>query len=381
MTVAIINAHVVPVEGEPFDGTVVVEGAKIISLGQKVTAPAGAEIIDAAGQWLVPGFIDAHTHLGLDEEGGQFAGDDTNEATSPNTAGVRAIDAIYPADLAFRDALTGGVTTVNVTPGSANVIGGLMTAIHTHGRVIDEMVLVETSGLKAALGENPKRFYSARKELPSTRLGVAYVLRQAWCDALDYQRKMETEPEQTKRDLQLENLVKVLSGELKLRQHAHRADDIATAIRVAEEFGYELVIEHGTNAAPIADYVAEHNVPVLFGPVLTSRAKLELIDRGPWNAAVLEKAGVELSIITDHPVVPIEYLVTSAALCVKHGMTREGALRALTINPAKVLGLDHRIGSLAVGKAADMVLWSGDPFDIMSHAERVFIDGETVYTR
>ncbi|MGL4831122.1 MAG: amidohydrolase, partial [Propionibacteriaceae bacterium] len=378
MTLAIINAHVVPVDAEPFDGTVIVDGATITALGAHVAVPDGAEIIDAAGQWLVPGFIDAHTHAGLDEEGGQFAGDDTNEATNPNTAGVRAIDAINPADLAFHDALTGGVTTVNVTPGSANVIGGVMTTLHTHGRIVDEMVLKEISGLKAALGENPKRFYSNRQELPSTRLGVAYVLRQAWCDALEYQHKREQDPAGTKRDLRLENLGKVLNGELKLRQHAHRADDIATAIRVAKEFGYELVIEHGTNAAPIADYVAEHGVPVLFGPVLTSRAKLELIDRGPWNAAVLEKAGVEVSIITDHPVVPIEYLVTSAALCVKHGMTREGALRALTINPAKVLGLDHRIGSLAVGKAADMVLWSGDPFDIMHNAERVFIEGKMV---
>lgn len=381
MTRAIINAHLVPIDAEPFDGTLVMEGSTITALGSDVVVPEGAEIIDAQGKWVLPGFIDAHTHLGVDEEGGQFAGDDTNEMTSPNTAGVRALDAINPADLAFHDALTGGVTTVNITPGSANVLGGLMTAVHTHGKIVDQMAILETSGLKAALGENPKRVYNSKNQLPSTRLGVAYVLRQAWCDALDYQRKMETEPEKTKRDLLLENLVKVLKGELKLRQHCHRADDIATAIRVAEEFGYELVIEHGTDAAPIAEYVAEHKVPILMGPVISNRAKLELMDRGPWNAAILEQAGVELCIITDHPVVPIEYLVTSAAICVKHGLSRDGAFRALTINPARVLGLDERIGSLAVGKDADVVIWSGDPLDIMSNAEQVFIGGECVYTR
>lgn len=371
---AITNAHVVPVEGEPFDGALVVEDGRIVALGADVSAPEGAEVIDAAGKWVVPGFIDAHTHLGTHEEAEGWAGNDTNEMTDPNTAGVRALDAINPFEMGFDDALAGGVTTVNVNPGSGNPIGGLTVALHTHGRRVDEMVLRSPSGLKSALGENPKRVYGDQKKTPSTRLGTAWVLRKAFTDAKNYLEKDDAEA-----DPRLEALAAVLRREIPWRQHAHRADDIATALRIAEEFGYELVLDHGTEAHVLADVLAEAGVPVLIGPLFTSRSKVELRQRSLANPGKLAAAGVEISIITDHPVVPIHFLVHQATLAIKEGLDRDVAMRAITINPARVMGVADRVGSLEVGKDADLVVWSGEPLDVMQRAEKVFIGGKPVY--
>lgn len=394
--IAFVNAHVVPIASEPFDGTVVVDKGTITALGPNTKVPKNAEVVEAAGQWLLPGFIDAHTHLGVHEEAEGWAGQDTNEMTDPVSASVRALDAINPAELGFRDALTGGVTAVGVNPGSGNVIGGLCVAIHTHGRTVDEMVLRSPSGLKSALGENPKRVYGDRKQTPSTRLGTAAVLRKAFVDAQNYLIKRDgpggkatkgakgakriAEADFDGRDLKLEALGSVLRREIPWRQHSHRADDIATALRVAEEFGYQLVIDHGTEAHLIADLLADKGIPVLIGPLFTSRSKVELRNRSLANPGRLAAAGVEISIITDHPVVPIHFLVHQATLAVKEGLDRETALRSITINPAKVLGIDDRVGSLARGKSADLVLWSGDPLDVMQRALHVYIAGEKVYS-
>ena len=375
--IAFTSAHVVPIEGEDFDGTVLVDDGVLTALGPHVDIPAEAEIIDAGGRWLLPGFIDAHTHLGVHEEAEGWAGSDTNELTDPVTAGVRALDAINPADLGFADALSGGVTAVNINPGSGNPIGGLTVAVHTHGRVVDEMVLRSPSGLKSALGENPKRVYGDQKKMPSTRLGTAAVIRKAFTDARNRLRKSETE--HVDDDLTLDALVMVLRRQIPWRQHCHRADDIATAVRISEEFGYELVIDHGTEAHLIADLLAARDIPVLIGPLFTSRSKVELRNRSLRNPGLLAAAGVTISIITDHPVVPIQFLVHQATLSVKEGLPRDTALRALTINPATVMGVAASIGSLVVGKDADLVLWSGDPLDVMSRAERVFIGGREVY--
>lgn len=375
MTLAITNAHVVPVDGTPFDGTVLVDDGKISALGPKVRVPRGADVVDAAGQWLLPGFIDAHTHLGVHEEAEGWAGDDTNEMTDPVTAAVRALDGINPHEIGFDDALAGGVTTVNVNPGSGNPVGGLAVALHTHGRYVDEMVLRSPSGLKAALGENPKRVYGDKKATPSTRLGTAMVIRKAFQEARDYMEKKD----KNGTDLKLEALAMVLRREIPWRQHAHRADDIATAMRIAEEFGYELVIDHGTEAHLLADVLAAKQIPVLIGPLFTSRSKVELRNRSLANPGKLADAGVEISIITDHPVVPIHFLVHQATLAVKEGLDRDTALRAITLNPAKVLGLSDRVGSLAAGKDADLVLWSGDPLDVMQRALRVWIGGRQVF--
>lgn len=378
----IVNAHVVPIEGEPFHGMVRVRGGRIVALGSKITIPSGSAVIDAAGKWLLPGFIDAHTHVGLHEEAEGWAGSDTNELTDPVTAEVRALDAINPADLAFADALSGGITTINVNPGSGNPIGGLTVAIHTHGRTVDEMVLRSPSGLKSALGENPKRVYGEQKKTPSTRLGTAAVIRQAFVEARNYLNAQElAEPgkQPPARNLTSEALGLVLAGSIPWRQHCHRADDIATAIRIADEFGYRLVIDHGTEAHLIADVLVRKGIPVLIGPLFTSRSKVELRNRSMANPGRLAAAGVEISIITDHPVVPIHFLVHQATLSVKEGLARDTALRAITINPARVLGLDSRLGSLAVGKDADLVLWSGDPLDVMQRALQVYIGGHEVY--
>lgn len=377
--IAFTGGHVVPVEGEPFDGTIVVEDGRIAALGPDVAVPPDAEVVDATGRWVVPGFVDAHTHLGVHEEAEGWAGNDTNEMTDPVTAAVRALDAINPVELGFDDALGGGVTAVNVNPGSGNPIGGLTVAISTHGRTVDEMVLRSPSGLKSALGENPKRVYGERKSMPSTRLGTAAVIRKAFVEAQNYLAKLADEPDKTPRDLTLEALGAVLRGELPWRQHSHRADDIATAVRIAEEFGYRLVIDHGTEAHLIADLLAAKGIPVLIGPLFTTRSKVELRNRSLANPGRLAAAGVEISIITDHPVVPIHFLVHQATLAVKEGLDRDTALRAITINPARVMGVDAEIGSLVAGKRADLVVWSGDPLDVMQRAEQVFLAGRRVF--
>ncbi|MEE1652053.1 amidohydrolase [Brachybacterium sp. J144] len=377
-TFAITGAHVVPIEGEPFDGTVLVQDGRIAALGPGVELPEDLPVIDADGAWLLPGFVDAHVHLGVDEEGEGWAGDDTNEMTDPVMAAARAIDAVNPLDIGFDDAIIGGVTAVNVNPGSGNPIGGLAVALRTHGRVVDEMVLRSPSGLKAALGENPKRVYGERKQTPSTRLGVALTIRQAFATARAWSRKPVEERDA---DLVSEALTRVLEREIPWRQHAHRADDIATALRLAEEFGYRLVLDHGTESYLIADRVAAAGVPVLYGPLIVSRSKVEVRHRTPAAPGLLTAAGVEVSIITDHPVVPIEFLVHQAALAVKHGMAPADALRAITLHPARVLGLEDRIGSLAAGKEADLVLWEGDPLDVRHRTLRVWQGGREVMRR
>ena len=383
---AIVGGRVVPVEGEPIEGgTVLLRDGKIAAVeGPGSAVPSGAVVVDATGKWVLPGFIDAHAHAGVAEEAAGWAGQDTNERTDPNSAHVRALDAINPADLGFRDAITGGVLAVNVNPGSANPIGGQSVAIKCWGRAVDEMVLREPAGLKSALGENPKRVYGERNETPSTRLGTAAVIRGAFVAAQNYQAKLTasaSSPERAvvERDLKLEALSLVLRREIPWRQHCHRADDIATAMRMAREFGYELVIDHGTEAYLLADQIAAASIPVVIGPLFTSRSKVELRNRSLANPARLAAAGVTIAITTDHPVVPIHFLIHQATLAVKEGLDPVTALRAVTINPARIIGVDSRIGSLAVGKDADVVIWSGDPLDVMSRAERAFIDGREIY--
>jgi imidazolonepropionase-like amidohydrolase len=384
--IAIVGGRVVPVEGEPIEGgTVLLRDGKIAAVaGPGFAVPAGADVVDAAGKWVLPGFIDAHAHAGVHEEAEGWAGDDTNERTDPCTAQVRALDAINPADLGFRDAITGGVLAVNVNPGSANPIGGQTAAVKCWGRTVDEMAMRAPAGLKSALGENPKRVYGERKETPATRLGTAAVIRSAFVAAQNYQAKLTAAAEGTgervvERDLRLEALGRVLRREIPWRQHCHRADDIATAMRLAREFGYDLVIDHGTEAHLLADQIAAASIPVVIGPLFTSRSKVELRNRSLANPGRLAAAGVTIAITTDHPVVPIHFLIHQATLAVKEGLDPQTALRAVTINPARIIGCADRIGSLAAGKDADVVIWSGDPLDVMSRAERAYVNGREVY--
>src|SRR5580658_8830664 len=388
MSTAIVGALVVPVTGEPIDGgTVLLDEGKIVAVGgPDVAVPAGSETIDAAGKWVLPGFIDAHAHVGVVEEAEGWAGRDGNEMTKPVTASARALDAINPADQGFRDAIGGGVLAVNINPGSGNPIGGQTVAVKCWGRVVDQMVLREPSGLKSALGENPKRTYGDRHETPATRLGTAAVIREAFVAAGNYLAKLAAAEDQppserkpVDRDLGLEALARVLRREIPWRQHCHRADDIATAIRISREFGYQLVIDHGTEAHLLADLIAAHSIPVVIGPLFTSRSKVELRNRSLANPGRLAAAGIMIAITTDHPVVPINFLIHQASLAVKEGLDPVTALRAVTIHPAQIIGCADRIGSLAVGKDADVVIWSGDPLDVMSRAERAYLDGREVY--
>lgn len=376
MNIAITHGYVVPVEGDPIeDGTVLIQDGKIVAVGSNVTIPDGVETVDAAGQWVLPGFVEAHGHLGVWEEAEGWAGQDTNEMTDPVGARLRALDGINPAETGFADALSGGVTTAVIKPGSGNPIGGQTVAVKCWGRTVDEMLVREPVSVKSALGENPKRVYGDQKKLPSTRLGVATVIRDALRKAQDY----KADTDRKERDGTMEILVKVLDGELPWCQHAHRADDIATAIRLADEFGYRLILNHGTEGHLLADTIAERNIPVIIGPLFTTRSKVELRLRSLRNPGILARAGVQIAITTDHPVVPINFLVHQVTLAVKEGLDRETALRSITINPARIMGLDDRVGALKPGLDGDVVIWSGDPLDVFSRAMRVFVEGREVY--
>ncbi|WP_017603595.1 amidohydrolase [Nocardiopsis alkaliphila] len=386
MDIAITSGYVVPVVGDPIEGgTVLIRDGRIAAVGtaEEVTIPEGAQIVDAAGKWILPGFVEAHGHVGIHEETIGWAGNDTNEMTDPNGARMRAIDAINPADQGFTDALSGGVTSSVIKPGSGNPIGGRTVAIKMWGRSVQDRLLKEPASVKSALGENPKRVYGDKKTLPSTRQGVAAVIRDAFTKAQDYKAKREHAAEEGKpfdRDNTLETLVRVLDGEVPWCQHVHRADDMHTAIRLADEFGYRLIINHCTEGHLLADEIAERGIPVITGPLMTSRSKVEVGNKTLANPGILDRAGVKVALTTDAPVIPIEFLVYQAILCVKEGMDRDAAIRALTINPAEIMGLDDRVGSLKPGLDADLVIWSGDPLDIMSRALRVFVGGREVYT-
>jgi imidazolonepropionase-like amidohydrolase len=382
-SVAIVGGYVVPIEGSPLpNGTVLIDNGVITAVGTGLEVGSDVEVVDARGKWVLPGFIDAHAHVGVWEEGEGWAGADVNEMTHPNGARLRALDAINPADVGFSDALAGGVTSCVVKPGSGNPIGGQTVAIKTWGRMVDEMVIKSPASVKSALGENPKKVYGDKDKLPSTRLGVAAVIRDELTKAQDYQARRDAalaKNEPFDRDLSAEVLVRVLQGELPWCQHTHRADDIATAIRLADEFGYRLVINHATEAYLLADVIAERGLPCIVGPLFHTRSKVEVRNRSLATAGKLANAGVTVALTTDHPVVAIDFLVHQATFAVREGMSREDALRSITINPASILGFADRVGSLAAGKDGDVVIWSGDPLDVLQRAERVFVSGYEVY--
>jgi imidazolonepropionase-like amidohydrolase len=385
MKTALINGRIYTMAGPVLGkGSLLWEKGKITAVGEKGTLPEDAEVIDLQGRTVLPGFIDAHTHVGILEEIYQEEGDDLNEFTEPITPEMRALDAVNPLDIAFRDAVCGGITTVMTGPGSANVLGGTNLVMKTAGSSLDEMILLPQAGLKTAFGENPKRVFNEQKKIPCTRMGIAALLRQALIDAQNYLAKKEkavSSGEVFERDLGMENLVLVLKKKIPLSVHAHRADDILTAIRIVDEFGVEMILEHGTEAQKIIPELQKRNIPVVVGPTLSSRAKVELAEITWQTAALLNEAGVLVALTTDHSVVPVQYLPLCASLAVRNGMKEEEALQAITINPARILKLEHRIGSLEVGKDADIVVMSGHPLDWRSRVERVYINGQLVYDK
>ncbi len=375
-----------PVDGDKIEeGTMVVEEGKIKYLGDDYDIPSEAEVIDLTGKVVIPGFVDAHSHVGIWGDGEGRASYDGNEATEPVNGKVRARDAANPDQRSFASAREGGITTLQIMPGSANPIGGLAFACKTSGDIIDDMVVKDPTGLKGALGENPKRAHGRRqRQAPMTRMATAAQIRDYFRRAGEYKEKKEKADDESDApdvDLDLESACRVLDGEIPFRVHAHRHDDIATAVRICEEFEIDFSIEHCTDGYQVADYLADKGVKVHVGPGLSSRPKVETADLTEENPVSLDEAGVEVSLMTDHPFLDCRYLLPYAAVCYKHGMPFENVLRALTINPAKSLGIEDRVGSLTPGKDADFLVMSGKPFTYTSVIEKTFLEGEEVYQR
>ena len=381
--IAIAGGRVVPVADPPIErGTVLIRDGRIIAVGpaDSVGIPGSARVVDASGRWVLPGLVEAHSHLGVSEEG--EAGDPISERSEVNAARLRVLDGINPADPGFADALAGGVTTAAILPGSANPFGGQSAVVKCWGATADEMVVREPAGVKSALGEVPMRVHGGRGALPATRFGTAAVLRDAFGEADHYRaarRRAAAEGAPFDVNPTHAALARVLDGDLPLSQHVHRADDIATALRLAAEFGYRLVIHHGTEAHLLASLIAERGVPVVCGPLTAARTTPEQRNRTTRTPGILARAGVRIAITTDHCEVPVQYLALQAIVAVRDGLDRDTALRAITLHPAQILGLDSRIGALRPGLDGDVVLWSGDPLDAMSRPLHVFIEGREVY--
>jgi imidazolonepropionase-like amidohydrolase len=384
MPILIKGGLVKPVSGPDIpEGDVLVEQGKIAAIGRRLRAPAGCRVIDARGLLVTPGLVEAHCHVGLHGEITRWEGNDINETSNPVTPHLRAIDGFRPDDEAVALALAAGVTTAVTGPGSANVIGGTFAAVKLVGNDVDEMVIRNPVAMKIAFGENPKSIYglNGRKE-PVTRMAVAGLLRETLYKARKYKADIaEAEKEGKPRpfDLQMEALLPVIDGEIPLKAHAHRADDILTALRIAEEFGVKITLDHCTDGALIVDRLAKAGRPCLVGPSFGGKTKPELAHKTFETAGILDKAGVEVCIITDAPVIPLQYLPLCAGLAVKAGMKMESAWRAITLNPARVAGIDNRIGSLEPGKDADIVLFEGDPLrEIAARPRLVMVDGQIV---
>ncbi|MBR2283099.1 MAG: amidohydrolase [Ruminococcus sp.] len=365
------------------NGWVETEKGKIIAVGQGVPERIPGDSLNAQGGTLLPGFIDAHTHLGIVEDGLDFEGDDCNESTDPFTPHMRAIDGINPFDRCFEEARMRGVTSACVCPGSANPCGGEICVIHTAGRRVDDM-LISTCGVKFALGENPKNVYSGKNEQPKTRMGTAAVIREGLYKAKRYAHDMDScysdteDCDPPEYDIKSEALLPLLDRKQKAYFHCHRADDICTAMRIAKEFSLELVIVHGTEGYLIADILAEEEIPVICGPILCDRCKPEMKGLELKNACELQKSGVKTAICTDHTVIPIQYLPLSAQAAVKGGLPYDEAIRSLTCVPAEILGISDRVGTIAAGKDADIQLYAkgDDPLDLLSEPVLVMVGGE-----
>ena len=366
-----------------------IDGTKILRVDQEIPAEEGWEVIDAAGRLVTPGIVDSHAHIGLSPTA-VAGGMDGNEYTNPTTPGLRGFDALDPADPAFAVALKNGVTTVVTGPGSANVIGGTFSAIKTYGRTLDEGVICPEIAMKTALGENPKFAYGKNRGMaPSTRMMSAALFREQLMKAKEYREKWLAhkakldageEAEAFAYDLGMHSLMRVFDGML-VKIHCHQADDIMTAIRISEEFGLRYTLDHCTEGYLIADKLKEHHCKVIIGPIFGGKSKFELKHKSMKAAGILEQAGIEFSVMTDNPVIPMEGLLTQLALLHKFGMSRKMALRAVTINAANNTDIGDRVGSLEPGKDADLVIWNVDLLDTMSEAGIVIVDGKVRYEK
>ncbi len=382
---AIINGYIKTMDGEDIkNGQIIIENGKIKEIGSNLIIPNDVEVIDAKGLLVTPGLIDAHCHIGLWEEGIGFEGEDGNEAVEPITPHMRAIDGINPMDQGFQDAIEGGVTCAVTGPGSANVIGGTFAAIKTCGKKVDDMIIKEPVAMKIAFGENPKRVYDEQHKSPVTRMAIAALLRETLFEAQKYMEDLEASKEDPDQkpdfDIKLHSMLPVLKKEIPLKAHAHRADDIFTALRIAKEFNLDITLDHCTEGHLIVEELKAAGKPCLIGPTFGSRTKVELRNKSFETPKILIDAGIKTAIITDSNVIPIQHITMCAGMAVKAGLSEEEAWKAITINPAEITGIDERVGSLKVGKDADIAIFKGNPLlDINYETVMTIIDGKIVY--
>ena len=377
------NGQIKPIVGEelPNGAVLIGDDGKILSVAATIEAPEGCTVIDAGGRLVTPGCVEAHCHVGIDNEAVGWEGMDYNEIVDPVTPQMRAIDAIYPQDEGLEKAIAGGVTTACTGPGSANVVGGTFAAIKLSGNRIDNMIVKNPAAMKCAMGENPKRCYGqSGKKAPMTRMGVAALLRELLFKTQRYMLD-KAEGRNPAFDMKLEAMIPVLEKKIPLKCHAHRCDDILTIIRIAKEFDLRLTLDHCTDGACIADELAKEGYPAFVGPSLGSKTKVELKSKSFKTPGILHSAGVKVSIITDAPVIPLENLPMCAGLAVQNGLPMDEGWRAITINPAEALEIADRVGSLEPGKDGDVVIWTADPLTaIGGHAWMTVIEGKIVHS-
>lgn len=379
------NGKVITMAGEIYEkGDVLIEAGKIAAVGESLSAAPDARVIDAKGCWVMPGLIDAHCHIGIMEEKVGVEGRDINEANDPVTPQMRALDGVNPLDHSFQDARKAGITAVMTGPGSSNVIGGQFLVMKTAGTCVDDMVVLEPAAMKVSFGENPKRTFSGKNKTPMTRMGIAALLREALTCACNYSSRKSRalkSGQEFEKDLKMEALLPVLRREIPLKAHAHRADDIMTALRIAREFNLDITLDHCTEGDLVLGKIIESGAPAIVGPMLTSKSKVETSKKSYATAGRLSRAGVKTAICTDHPMVQIGQLTMSAAYAVKEGMDMKSALEAITINAADIIGAGHRIGSIEPGKDADIAIFDGNPLQIYTTTVCTIIDGEVVYEK
>lgn len=382
----IIHGNIKTMEGRDYeDGFLQIKDGKIAAVGRMEDCDPAllrdrkrVQVIDARGNLVMPGIIEAHCHMGITEEKKGMEGDDCNENVNPVTPWLRAVDAINPMDAAFNDAIKAGITSAMIGPGSANVVGGQFAFVKTHGRCIDDMIVKAPAAMKVAFGENPKVNYAGQNTSPATRMAIAGILREELFKARTYQQRKQKEPDMSP-DFRYECWLPVLTGEIPLKAHAHRADDILTAVRIAGEFGLGMTLDHCSEGHLIVEELREAGFPAIVGPDMASRNKIEVKNMAFKTAGILSMHGILTAITTDHPVSMIQFLPICAGLAVKEGMPPEEGLRAITINAAKICGVDSRVGSLAAGKDADVVIFDGNPMEVFTSALCTIINGKIIY--
>lgn len=384
----ITNGKILTMAGKSYEkGDLLIDGGKIVQIAEHIDVTPEMEVIDAKGGWVMPGIIEAHCHVGITEEKKGTEGDDCNEMTNPITPFLRGLDAINTLDAAFDNAVRAGVTGIMVGPGSSNVVGGQFVFMKTKGRVIDELMLLEPAAMKVALGENPKRQYGGQDKMPGTRMAIAGMLREELFKANQYFKKKEAaqnasdgQAQPFEEDFRMEPWGPVLRREIPLKTHVHRADDILTAIRIAKEYHLDMTLDHCSEGYLIPEEIARSGFPAIVGPALTIRNKIEVQNVSFKTPSILQKAGVLVAITTDHPVTPVQYLAKCAGFAVRDGLSLEEGLKAITINPAKICRVDQWVGSLEVGKDADIAIFDDNPMQTLTKTLYTLINGEVAYS-